>query len=158
MIDFSIINASLSCAQDGNIKVDHLQNLSLDVNIDELIASTKYNPEIQNILKDVLPTREILAAHKKSNEPERVLYFLQVKINPLNFVLLTVPYEYDIDRGALSTNIALNLLLFIWFHVSLPSGCFESTIACTDLFINVMLYSMQLSIFHVDHCLTMELT
>ena len=78
MVDFSIINASLTCAQDGNIKVNHLQNLSLGVNIDELIASTNYNPEIQNILKDVLPTKEILAAHKMSNEPERVLYFLQV--------------------------------------------------------------------------------
>ena len=46
----------------------------------ELIASTKYNPEIQSILTETLPSAEKMAAHNKANEPERVFYCLQVHL------------------------------------------------------------------------------
>jgi hypothetical protein len=61
--------------KEGNIKV--VQNLALDVNYDELVASTQFNPEIQKLVCDVLPSKAVLDAHAQENKPERVLYCLQ---------------------------------------------------------------------------------
>ena len=67
----------LALNKDGKIKMDGLQLLSIGVDIDQLVASTGYNLHIQEIVKEVLPSKEILNAHNKAQEPERILYCMQ---------------------------------------------------------------------------------
>ena len=116
----------LSLDKDGNIKV--IQHLSLDVNYDELVASTQYNAQIQKLVSDVLPSKAVLNAHKRKDEPERVLYCLQPR-NPIRRLFIYISQQPLFDTivfGAIGCSCVF--LVVTPPYEKLPKGPTDPTV------------------------------
>jgi hypothetical protein len=113
----------------GEIKTGgHAIALSLDIDVEKLVASARFNPHIQHVLKDVLPSNDDLMNRKKQREPERVLYCLQPD-NPIRRFFVYVSNQPLFDTIVFSAIGASCVFLIITpAYERLPVGPMDHAI------------------------------
>jgi len=124
--------------KDGEIKTRQTPFLSVGVDIDQLIASTHYNLHIQEIVKEVLPSKKILDSFHKAQQKERILYCLQPG-NPIRRFFEWFANQPLFDTVIFSAIGASCLFLIITPpYLDLPKGPDDPTLEDPPIPVHIM--------------------